>query len=236
LAIDSGCSYLEMRDVKSQPGDWQLRTDKVGMLRPLPESLELFSRQVGSKLRSQVKRADRERPEVAIGGVELLCDFHEVFSQNMRDVGTPALPRKFFKAVLERGGDECRIVAIRLGSIPVAAGFLITYGGRTEIPWAACRADAKPLGMNMKLYWEALSFAIRRGSRTFDFGRSTIGAGTFRFKQQWGASPVQLHWHRWERRPSGEGGAGKTASFLWKKLPMPLANVLSPLISPTLPW
>jgi serine/alanine adding enzyme len=122
-----------------------------------------------------------------------------------------------------------------------AAGFLVFDRGRAEIPWAACLATAKPLGFNMRLYWEALSFAIEKGCRTFDFGRSTRDSGTFKFKKQWGAEPLQLYWHRWERRPRAQGAPGESramriATSTWSRLPLPVANVLGPIVSPGLPW
>jgi len=96
--------------------------------------------------------------------------------------------------------------------------------------------------MNMRLYWELLSAAITRGSQRFDFGRSTVESGTYLFKKQWGAKPLQLHWHRWERhavatgQPAREGRLMKIATSLWQRLPLPIANLIGPRISPGLPW
>ncbi len=53
-----------------------------------------MSKQLGSKLRSQVKRSDRESPEVRVGGADLLGDFYTVFCSVMRDLGTPVYPQK----------------------------------------------------------------------------------------------------------------------------------------------
>jgi hypothetical protein len=117
--------------------------------------------------------------------------------------------------------------------------------GRAEIPWAACRADDKPFGFNMRLYWEVLRVVVERNCRQFDFGRSTVDSGTYRFKLQWGAKPVQLYWHRWERgarEPVAEAPApseGKLmhyATETWKRLPLAIANTLGPIVSPNLPW
>jgi FemAB-related protein (PEP-CTERM system-associated) len=243
LARSLGCSYLELRDVRARPIFWPVRTDKASMLLDLPEDIELLGKQLGSKLRSQIKRANREQVSVRSGGIELLGAFYDVFARNMRDLGTPVYPVRFFRAVLERFPVETQIVVIEQGDRPQAAGFLVFDRLTAEIPWAACRAEAKPLGMNMKLYWELLCASIARGARHFDFGRSTIGSGTYRFKQQWGALPRQLHWYRWERAPaSGGAGAGKPGRLTslalraWKRLPLPLANALGPLVSPGLPW
>jgi FemAB-related protein (PEP-CTERM system-associated) len=251
LARELGCSYLELRDVKPRAPDWEVRTDKASMILELPASQEALGRKLGSKLRSQIKRADREVVAVRHGGAELLDAFYDVFCRNMRDLGTPVYPKKFFAAILERFGAETQLLVIERAAIPVAAGFLVFDERRAEIPWAACRADAKPLGMNMKLYWEALSLSISRGSTSFDFGRSTVDSGTYRFKKQWGAEPLPLHWHRWERRPkaaseaqtpavqAGAAGSGRLmriATAVWQRLPLPVANTIGPWVSPGLPW
>ena len=243
LARERGCSYLELRDIDPRPGQWQVRTDKVSMLLDLPANAELLGKQLGSKLRSQIKRAEREIATVRSGGVELLPDFYGVFARNMRDLGTPVYPLKFFRAILERQGEHCQIVVIDHAGQPAAAGFLIFDGATAEIPWAACRAEVKPLGFNMRLYWELLKASMARGATRFDFGRSTTDSGTFKFKQQWGAKPLQLHWHRWERHPSSEGATGakegrlmRIATSVWQRLPVPVANLLGPLVSPGLPW
>lgn len=239
-----GCSYLELRDVHARAGDWLVRTDKVSMILDLPATDEALAKQLGSKLRSQIKRADRESVAVRKGGAELLEAFYAVFAQNMRDLGTPVYPRKFFRSILARFPENTQLLVVDHRGRPAAAGFLVFDAQRAEIPWAACRADTKPLGMNMKLYWEVLSTCIARGCTSFDFGRSTVDSGTFKFKKQWGARPLQLHWHRWERKPAtadasgarSEGRLMQYASAAWQRLPVPVANVLGPLVSPSLPW
>jgi serine/alanine adding enzyme len=244
LGKSFGCRYVEFRDVDRMPGEWTVRTDKVSMVRELPADTTQLGKQLGSKLRSQIKRAERENPEVKVGGAELASEFYDVFAENMRDLGTPVYPVRFFRALLDRFPEQCVLVVIRCAGRPAAAGFLVLANGIAEIPWAACRAQAKPLGMNMRLYWESLSLAVERGCREFDFGRSTVDSGTFKFKAQWGAQPKQLHWHRWERNASrsteGEahsrGDAMTLASRMWQRLPLSVANSLGPLISPKLPW
>jgi FemAB-related protein (PEP-CTERM system-associated) len=248
LARAAGCSYLELRDVQRRPAalaaGWQLRSDKVSMVLELPGSAEELGKRLGSKLRSQIKRADREGVQKRVGGAELLDAFYDVFCRNMHELGTPVYPRRFFSAILEAFPGDTRLVVIERGNTPLAAGFLVFSDHGAEIPWASCRADAKALGVNMKLYWEVLSASIERGCRSFDFGRSTADSGTFRFKQQWGARPLQLNWYRWERkapaagasRPAAQGRAMRLATVVWQRLPLRLANALGPYVSPSLPW
>jgi hypothetical protein len=93
----------------------------------------------------------------------------------------------------------------------------------------------------MFLYWTALSFGCESRFGTFDFGRSTVGGGTYRFKSQWGAQPRQLHWHYWlknggalpELNPQNPKYA--MAVRLWQKLPLTVTNWLGPSIVSKLP-
>jgi len=244
LAQGLRCRYLEFRDAVERPGTWRVRRDKVSMILPLPADLAALSKKLGSKLRSQVKRVEREQPSVRIGGAELLDDFYGLFCRTMRDLGTPVYPKRFFAAILERFAAECLLLIVDRAGQPAAGAFLVIVDGNAEIPWAACREDAKPAGFNMKLYWEVLSAVVSRGCRQFDFGRSTLDSGTYKFKRQWGAEPLQLHWHRWERdaadtdpvQPATEGRVMRLATDVWKRLPLGVANRLGPLVSPSLPW
>jgi serine/alanine adding enzyme len=243
LAQELRCRYLELRDAAPRPGNWLVRTDKASLILDLPADLATLSKQLGSKLRSQVKRADRENPSVRVGGVELLNDFYGIFCRTMRDLGTPVYPKRFLSAILERFPQESLLVVVDRAGAPAAGAFLIIDNDRAEIPWAACREDAKAAGFNMRLYWEVLTAVIARGCRRFDFGRSTIDSGTYRFKRQWGAQPLQLYWHRWEPsasvdsvQPATESRAMRYATAIWKRLPLGLANAVGPLVSPGLPW
>lgn len=243
-AEELGCRYVEFRDVQERPGEWTKRTDKMTLRLALPDTVEALSKRLGAKLRSQVKRAAREGLECRTGSVALLDEFYAVFAENMRDLGTPVYPKRFFEAILRRFEPHCQLVVIESKGEPWAAGFLVFWRGCAEVPWASCRAKAKPLGANMRLYFELLSQAIGRGCRSFDFGRSTVDSGTYRFKQQWGAEPMPLHWYRWERQASGgetsageeRGKARELATAIWQRLPLPIANALGPVISGSLPW
>jgi len=246
LGRELGVTQIECRDVAAPPVDWPMRTDKVTMLLELPDSVEELNKQLGSKLRSQVKRATREQPEIRVGGAELLDDFYGPFCEVMRDLGTPVYPRRFFEALLRAVPDACTLVAVRIGGQPMGAGWLVQHRDTLEIPWAATTAAAKPRAVNMFLYHEVLKLAVERGLKRFDFGRSTVDSGPYRFKQQWGAQPVQLHWSQWTpdredrvaqtRRPPHAGGLMNRATTAWSRLPLGVANRLGPLISPKLPW
>lgn len=244
LAERTRARRVVLRLARPMPGSrYRESLDKVAMVLELPATKDELAKRLGSKLRSQVKRAERANPEVRVGRGELLDEFYPVFCSVMRDLGTPVYPRRFFDAVLEALGDAATVVVIRVDGRPVSGAVMTQWRDAVEVPWAGTLRAANPLSVNMRLYWELLNLAVERGCRRFDFGRSSRDSGTQRFKAQWGALPVQLHWMTRDDRPGESGAASSGRSSLlesapraWSRLPLWLANALGPGISPRLPW
>lgn len=217
------------------------RLDKVSMLLPLPSSEQALSRQLGSKLRSQIKRAEREQLECVWGGAELLDDFYGVFAPAMHALGTPVYARRFFNVVHEALGQVAAVLCVRMRGRVHAAAILVRHGRSVEVPWAVASAEAKRRSVNMRMYWELLRHSIALGAELFDFGRCTLDSGTYRFKAQWGAKPRQLHWHYW--LPAGapipqlnqSNPKYAKAAALWRRLPLWCANLLGPYLARSLP-
>ena len=239
-AATLGVSHIEYRDDIPRRG-LPARSDKVNMILPLPHNEEALWTGFSSKLRSQIRRPLRENLETLCGSEEYLDDFYAVFSRNMRDLGTPVYGKAFFRNILHCFPVDSRILVVRMKNTPVAAGFLIGHRDRLEIPWASAVKEVNPLGVNMFFYWKVLQYAVGKHYRYFDFGRSSIGSGTYRFKEQWGAQPKQIYWHYHMTEkgelPSLNPGNPKyfLAINIWKRLPLILTNTLGPLIVRNLP-
>lgn len=235
-----GCRHVEFRDTCRRAG-WPARTEKVVMELSLPASAEELWASFDSKLRAQIRRADKEGIEIVRGGAELLPQFYAVFARNMRDLGTPVYGRGFFTAIFAGFSQAATLVVCRQRGRPVAAGFLLRYRERLEIPWAASVREYNRIGVNMALYWAALRFAIEQGSRVFDFGRSTVDSGTYRFKKQWGAVPRPLYWHYWLNADvampalTPSNPKYRHAIAAWQRLPLFVANCLGPMLAKHLP-
>jgi len=246
LAQQRGSSSIEFRDVVARvtadgSSSWPVKTGKVSMLLDLPPSIEDIGKTIGSKKRSQVRRPLRENPEVLRGHHELLDDFYDVFAENMRDLGTPVYSKQFFRAILDAVGEQATVLVIRLQGKPVSAAFLLGFRDTLEIPWASTLREVNPISMNMLLYWEVLSYAIERRYRRFDFGRSTQDAGTYKFKEQWGAQPRQLYWYYWlaagKSLPQLNPNNPKYQAVIaiWQRLPVWVTRIAGPIIVKNLP-
>jgi FemAB-related protein (PEP-CTERM system-associated) len=208
------------------------------MILDLPESSEALMKTFKSKLRSQIRKPMREGLKARIGGLDLIDAFYKVFLKNMRDLGSPVHSKKLMENLLVEFPDKAMIFVVYKDRKPVAGSFVCSFRKEFINPWASFIREYSQFSPNMLLYWAMLEYACDHGFSVFDFGRSTPGEGTFKFKEQWGARPVPLCWL--ELSNEKEFAAFKTsvadkskfdiAIQLWKKLPVPLSRILGPAI------
>ncbi|MDZ7761098.1 MAG: GNAT family N-acetyltransferase [Desulfovermiculus sp.] len=213
---------------------------KVRMLLSLPETSKVLMASFKSKLRSQVKKPSRDGLTSVLGGAELINDFYAVFAENMRDLGSPVHSRKWIQSVLQAYGSRarCGLVYMPDGS-PAACGIILLHDRTVSIPWASALRRFNRYSPNMLLYWSFLEYAADNGYAFFDFGRSTPGEGTYKFKTQWGAKPQPLHWMMIETQSgtahslsvpdtqeSSQDRCRKLAEKAFQSMPIPLAMLV----------
>jgi lipid II:glycine glycyltransferase (peptidoglycan interpeptide bridge formation enzyme) len=216
------------------------------MLLKLPESSSVLLASFKAKLRSQIRKPVRDGLTVQVGGKDLLDPFYRLFSINMRDLGSPVHSEAWLRAVLGAYGNRAHLVLVRMpDKTPAAGGILLCHPNQVSVPWASALRCFNRFNPNMLLYWTLLSLACDLGYPAFDFGRSTPGEGTYRFKAQWGARPGPLHWSGIDlpsdRRETGissarageataahSGKARAAAESVIQKMPLGLLKVLGP--------
>ena len=240
------CSSIELRQTQPLASldaglsdsslSHDLQSHKVRMLLDLPDSSEALMKSFKSKLRSQIKKPIKEGLAARIGGPELIDDFYQVFLVNMRDLGSPVHSRKIIENVLKIYRRYAKIVVVYKKNQPVAGSILVGFRDTLENPWASSLREFSRLSPNMFLYWTMLEYACDKGFKRFDFGRSTPGEGTWKFKKQWGSEAKQLYWHNifLNGKPIREDNSGKSkfdkAIQYWQKIPISVTKIIGPMI------
>lgn len=241
LARKLGVDHLELRSEQPTDSGLDVRVSKVSMRLGLPASPDDLWKSLGSKLRNQIKRPEREGVTVKIGRDDQIDAFYKVFSENMRDLGTPVYTRRLFATALRELPDTSTIVTIYRGAEPVASAFLVGFRDAIEVPWASSLRAHNSIGVNVFLYWQLLKLACERGYTSFDFGRSSPDSGPFRFKQQWGAAATELRWQHWV--PEGhsvpsvnpQNSRYQLAVRIWQQLPLAVTRMIGPSIVRNIP-
>ena len=139
-------------------------------------------------------------------------------------------------AVADALGDRCRIWLARVEGRPAAAMMVFTGTNAYDFR-AAMDESLRGFRANDLLYYAFIRHAAERGCARADFGRSKLGTGAHERKRIW----------NFEERPlvgalrTADGAEPRAINpldpkyrlkiALWQKLPLPLANVLGPVIA-----
>ena len=236
LRTTTGAEWVELRHLDALPGDLACRDDKVTLRLGLPDDPETLWAAFTPKVRNQVRKAEKAGLTLHAEPEATLDEFYAVYARTMRDLGSPPHSKRFFSRIRDHFGDAVRLYAVRQAGAPLAASLTLTDAATVRVPWAGADWRFRKLNANMLLYWGMLKDACTRGAACFDFGRSTRDSGTHRFKKQWGAEEVTLHW----QYVLPEGGAppeiraeNPKYRFLvntWRRLPVFAARLIGPRI------
>jgi FemAB-related protein (PEP-CTERM system-associated) len=212
----------------------EVMTSKVRMKVALPADSDTLFDSFPAKLKSQIRKPQKEGCTVQTGGLELLDDFYDVFVYNMRDLGSPVHSINMIRNTISLHPEKNRLFVVYHDNIPVACSCVAGFRETLVNPWASFKRTYQKIAPNMLLYWEMLQYAVKEGYTYFDFGRSTPNEGTYKFKAQWGAVPEQLYWYKIGRfkNSSGPSEEGKKERFIqvWSKLPLSVTMIVGPLL------
>jgi FemAB-related protein (PEP-CTERM system-associated) len=233
-------SFIELRSMEKGQPELPTRDDKVTFVLELGPVEAVWSC-FDPKVRNQARKAQRAGLTCQFGREELLAEFYQVFARNMRDLGTPVWGIALFENILHAFPKTSEIALIRLGEQAIGGGLVLHFKDTVYMPSASSLREHFHLCPNNLLYWEVIKRACDNGYRHFDFGRSTVGSGTYQFKKQWGAEVKPLHWQYIllngtempQLNPSNP--RFKFLIEVWKRLPLPIANWLGPRIVRHLP-
>lgn len=229
-----GARTVELRCAEPLAVAAEPARNKVNLVLPLPADPERLWRRLDAASRSQVRKAGRAGLAFELGGAEKLPAFYGVYAARMRDLGSPPHAQGFLRAILDLFGGRARIAVVRKGETPVGGLLAFSLRDRLVVPWAACLKEHFASCPNMLLYWETLRTACAEGLASFDFGRSSPGSGTYRFKRQWGAEEEPIFWYRIPiaggDAPStaGRGRGADLAVRVWQRLPLAVTTRVGP--------
>jgi FemAB-related protein (PEP-CTERM system-associated) len=240
LADRGGVKLLELRSRRALPVSLPVSHRKITVVLDLPRgnASDLWKR-FDSKVRSQIRRPQKEGVTVRFGAAEV-DGFFSVFARHMRDLGTPTQSRLLFETIAETFGDDVWFGCAYLDGRPVAGGCAFRWGNEIEMTWASSLSAHKRLAPNMLLYWSFMERAIESGLETFNFGRCSPDSGTHRFKRQWGSRDEPLWWYTHSARglaatPTPDRGAYAWGARMWRHLPIPVATAVGPHIVRCIP-
>jgi len=241
LAVSHSCPTIELRGGPVDEGGavWSLRTrSHCGFVASLAADDEAQLLAIPRKQRAEIRKSLDKDFTIEVGTTPEDRDAHyRVYSESVRNLGTPVFPRALFDAVLDAFGDDADILTVWYEGRPVASVLSLYWRGAVMPYWGGGTWEARRLRANDRMYYELMRHARHRGCDRFDFGRSKTDGGAYHFKRNWGFTPEPLSYAVWTAPECKPRDADPTSSkhklqiALWQKLPLPVANRLGPWIA-----
>jgi FemAB-related protein (PEP-CTERM system-associated) len=236
LAQTLGVDHLEVRNERPVREDW-LRKDNlyVRFRRVLSEDHEANMSAIPRKQRAMVRKGIKAGLISELdAGVDNL---YLAYSESVRNLGTPVFDKAHFRAIRAEFGEDVDVVSVRHEGRLVAS--VMNYYFRDQVLpyYGGGIAAARDLAANDFMYWEVMRRAVERGYRVFDFGRSKVDTGSFRFKKHWGFEPEPLCYEYFlvkaTEMPDMNPNNPKYRHFIntWKRLPVGLSRAIGPWLA-----
>lgn len=233
--------YVELRGPAPEGEGWAVKTNVyAGFSRELPTTEPELLKSIPQKRRAEVRKGIKlaETGEIEIVAGDDVDLFYDLYAEACRAHGTPIYPRRFAQAAYREFGAASEILFLKSAGRAVYAVWTFFFRDRTmpyyigASPAHARACHAYDFGM-----YSVMRSAQARDARQFDFGRSKYGTGAFDNKTYWGFEPEPLPYSYAligaQEMPNINPKNPKfsRAAEMWKKLPLPLANVAGPLLA-----
>ena len=176
---------------------------------------EVWNRRFASSARRGVRKARANDVEIRVDGLGLLSDFRTLFDRSVERWAAqqhePVLlaklrayrrdpPAKFLH-VAEALPERLRVWMAYHDGAPVA-GLIVLVGANASYTRGAMDIErAGSLRANELLHWSAIQDACAAGCRHYHLGETGQSAPLARFKEKFGAQPVDYAEFRFERMP-----------------------------------
>lgn len=235
LAEKLGVDYLEMRNRVQQTPARPFKDLYVTFRKALDPEVDKNLQAIPRKQRAMVRKGINAGLSSSID--ETIDRFYQAYSESVRNLGTPVFSKKYFEILKEVFGQQCEILTVEHNG-QLISSVMSFYFKDEVLPYYGGGTDAaRAVQGNDFMYWEVMRRAVERGVKIFDYGRSKIGTGSFRFKKHWGFEPQPLfyefHLVKASELPDINPLNPKYQLFIsaWKKLPLKMSQMIGPFLS-----
>ncbi len=226
---------LELRNLQPSGESWPTKELYVTFRKEIDPDPEINMKDIPRKQRAMVRKGIKAglQGETDSGWQRLF----QVYSESVRNLGTPVFPEKYFRILREVFDDDCGVLMVTHDGQDIA-GVMSFYFRDQVLPYYGGSVQAaRSLKANDFMYWDLMRRSGEQGIRVFDYGRSKEGTGSYSFKKNWGFEPKPLHYEyhlvKSGSIPDINPMNPKYQMFikLWKKLPLSAANIIGPMLS-----
>ena len=163
---------------------------------------------------------------------------YDIYSESVRNLGTPVFPSRYFKALKEEFGDKCDVLTVEHEGKPVSSVLSFHFKDTVLPYYGGGTVAARGLKSNDYMYYQLMCHSkAHRRATFFDFGRSKDDSGAYKYKRSWGMEPIPLHYQfrlvKGKELPNLSPNNPKYQLLIkaWKKMPVWMSRLIGPFLS-----
>ena len=237
LAVRLGVDHLEYRH-RDATAAGQPSALYATFRQPLHQLAEQNMQALPRKQRAMVRKG------IAAGLYSTVDDdidaFFGAYASSVHRLGTPVFAPRYFRILKAVFGADCQFLTVfrhhGRQQESIAAVLVFYFRGEVLPYYGGGYPRARQVAGNDFMYWEVMRRATEAGCTLFDFGRSKVGTGAYDFKKNWGFTPQALHYvYRLNLAKAVPAHHPLNPNYrwliqAWRRLPLPLANLIGPHI------
>lgn len=160
---------------------------------------------------------------------------------NLKKLGTPTFPKKFYRAIMETMGKDVDILFVKYQGKAICGVMTFYFKNVCNPYFSGSLGEYNFTGANNYMYYALMCHGLTRGCTEFDFGKSRRGSGSFDFKKNMGFEPstlpFQYIFNTQSELPTFNPSNPKLALFLkaWSMQPLWTSKIIGPLLNRYLP-
>jgi FemAB-related protein (PEP-CTERM system-associated) len=163
-----------------------------------------------------------------------LGEFYEIYAHSVHRLGTPVFSRDLFECLQAEFSGQWRLFGVRKERRAIAGVFCLYFRDQVLPYYGGALTEYYRDSPNNFMYWRLIEQSAKEGFRTFDFGRSKKGTGSYQFKSAWNMQEQGLPYgyllNRAKEVPhmSPVDKKFQLPVEMWKRLPFGLTKIIGP--------
>ncbi len=212
----------------------------VQFIKALPQTEEACLESIPRKSRATVRKSmlSHALSYEVNGDWELLWHLSAV---NLKKLGTPAFPKKFYRNIMERMAEKADILFVKYQGKAICGVMTFYFKNVCNPYFSGALGEYNFTGANNYMYYALMCHGVNRQCQEFDFGKSRRGSGSFDFKKNMGFEPrilpFQYIFNTNQEISTFNPSNPKLALFLktWSSQPLWTSKIFGPILNRFLP-
>lgn len=236
LAEELGVDYLELRYKEQQNSDLLLKQAHSTFGCDIPDEEEQILANIKKKQRAVIRHSLKN--ELQSQSTQEIEEFYQLLSESYRNLGTPIFKKNYFKQLVSVFSEQLDITLVRDKAGQPSTAVMNFYFKDQVLPYyGGGNSSSRFIKSADYMYYQVMCNAHEKGYKWFDFGRSKNDSGPYKYKKNWGMEPQPLFYYyhlvKADSLPNLSPNNPKYKYFirLWQKLPLPVSQMLGPLLS-----